>query len=302
MINLIKEYRHYCLAALLVIIPLLALNASEKQPANLYWFDKASLRMTAPIQQVLSWMIDAAWGGVEKYMLILHTNRENERLAEANRKLANELAGFREVALENKRLRKLVRFSEAISGRKIIARVVAKDLYQEFRTIRLNKGTQSGIHKGMAAVTYEGIVGRVIRADKDYADVLTLQDSSSNIAGLIQRSRSRGVVEGFTSNKLRMKHLRRTDDVRRGDVVISSGIGSLFPKGLMIGKVVAVKKKNYGITQGVEVYPSVDFSKLEEVMVIRPRANVAPIPEEVPVPSPAPSPSAADKKVTPNDT
>ena len=267
--SIIKEYRHYFLAALIVIVPLFVLNASDKQPADLYWFDKLALRITAPAQRGISWTIDAAWGGIQNYLFLLDARRNNIELAEMNRKLMSEISAFREVALENERLHKLVKFSEALGGDAITAQVIAQDVLPEWRTIRINKGSANGIEKGMAVVTHEGIVGRIIRSDKRYSDVLTLLDSSSNIAALVQRNRSRGVMEGYTENLLRLKHIRRTDDIRVGDVVVSSGIGAIFPKGLVIGNVISVKKKNYGITQTVEVYPSVDFSKLEEVMVLK---------------------------------
>lgn len=273
--NIIKEYRHYILSALLVVIPLFVLNASGKDPANLFWFDRAALRITAPIQHGLSWSINGFWDGMQHYLFLYDAKKDNQNLAELNRKLLNEISSFREVSLENERLHKLVKFSETLTGNHIVAQVVAQDILPEFRTIRVNKGTSAGVARGMAVLTHEGIVGRVIRVDRNYADVLTLLDSSSNVAALVQRNRSRGVVEGHTENLLRMKHIRRTDDIRVGDLVVSSGIGSIFPKGLVIGSVINVKKKNYGITQTVEVYPSVDFSKLEEVLIVKP--GTAPI-------------------------
>lgn len=278
--SIIKEYRHYFLAALIIIIPLFVLNASDKQPADLYWFDKFALRITAPAQRGISWAIDASWNTIHNYLFLLDAKRNNIELAEINRKLMSEISAFREVALENERLHKLVKFSEALGGESITAQVIAQDVLPEWRTIRINKGRNSGIEKGMAVVTHEGIVGRIIRSDRNYSDILTLLDSSSNIAALVQRNRSRGVIEGYTENLLRLKHIRRTDDVRVGDIVVSSGIGGIFPKGLVVGSVINVKKKNYGITQTVEVYPSVDFSKLEEVMVLKTVPTAAPEPEQ----------------------
>jgi rod shape-determining protein MreC len=95
-------------------------------------------------------------------------------------------------------------------------------------------------------------------------------DSYSAIDALLQRNRVRGVVEGQGSQTLSMKYLRRTDDVQEGDLIVSSGIGGLFPKGLTIGKVTSVKKKSFGISQMVEVAPAADFNRLEEVTVIDP--------------------------------
>lgn len=268
--NIIKEYRHYVLAVILGIIPLIALNAGNKKPSDLYFFDRVAIQLTAPVQAAMSWCIGSSWDLFQDYLLLYDVQKDNLQLAQTNRKLMNEIAAYREMVLENERLHKLVKFATETPGRKTMARVIAQDIMPDFEAIRINKGSDHGIKRGMAAITHEGIVGRIIRVSQGYSDILTLLDSRSAVDALIQRNRSRGVVEGTSRSALDMKYLRRTDDIRVGDVVISSGTGGLFPKGLVIGKVVNVEKKNWGITQQVDVYPNVDFSKLEEVIVIKP--------------------------------
>jgi len=268
--NIIKEYRHYLATLVLVIVPVIALNAGGKSPASLHWFDRAAVSISAPVQAAIRWSIATSWDGMQSYFLLLSTQENNRNLALENRRLLNELAAFQEVARENDRLRDLVKFNEPLVGRKVVAQVIAQDVSPEFRMIRINKGSSHGVESGMAVIALEGIVGRVIRAGSDFSDVLSLQDSSSAIDSLLQRNRVRGVVEGLGGQQLSMKYLRRTDDVQDGDIIVSSGIGGLFPKGLTIGKVTSVRKKNFGITQTVEVIPSVDFNRLEEVTVIDP--------------------------------
>lgn len=280
MFNIIKEYRHYLASVFLAIIPLIALNAGGKNPAEFYWFDRAAIAISAPVQSAISWAIDESWGFVENYLLVLNVRQNNFDLSQENRKLLNEIANFQEMSRENERLRKLVDFSQSIPGKKIVARVIAQDVSSEFRVIRLNKGSSAGVEKGMAVVTPEGIVGRVLRVTSQYSDVLTLLDTSSAVDAVVQRSRARGVIEGMAENSLIFKYLRRTDDVEVGDMVVSSGVGGLFPKGLVIGRVTKVEKKSYGITQTVEVAPAVDFPKLEEVTIVE--AVQVPLTEELP--------------------
>lgn len=268
--NIIKEYRHYVVTLILAVIPLIALNSGGKSAADLHWLDRIAVQISGPVQNAITWTIDTTWDGIEGYLLLLHTRDVNRELSEENRKLFKEIAGFQEMALENHRIKKLIEFNDPIAGKKIIARVIAQDVSPEFRSLRLDKGYEKGIVKGMAVITPEGIIGRVLRVSKDFSDVLTLLDSSSAIDGIIQRSRSRGVIEGLSESSLTMKYLRRTDDIQVGDQVLTSGIGGIFPKGLSIGKISNVSKQNFGITQKVEVSPSVDFSKLEEVTVIDP--------------------------------
>jgi rod shape-determining protein MreC len=268
--NIIKEYRHYLATLVLVIVPVIALNAGGKSPVELHWFDRAAVALSSPVQSAIRWTIETTWDGLQSYVLLFNTQSNNRELAVENRRLLNELAAFQEVARENERLRQVVEFNAPLPGKKVVAQVIAQDVSPEFRMIRINKGTDHGVITGMAVIALEGIVGRVIRAGNDFSDVLSLLDSSSAIDSLLQRNRVRGVIEGQGGQLLAMKYLRRTDDVQEGDVIVSSGIGGLFPKGLTIGKVVSVKKKNFGISQNVEVAPSVDFNRLEEVTVIDP--------------------------------
>ena len=268
--NIIKEYRHYLATLVLVIVPVIALNAGGKGPAEFHWFDRAAVGVSTPVQSGIRWAIETSWDGLQSYIMLLSTQSNNHSLALENRRLLNEIAAYQEVAKENERLRKLVDFNAPLEGKKIVAQVIAQDVSPEFRMIRLNKGTSQGVEPGMAVIALEGVVGRVNRAGKDFSDVISLLDSSSAIDALIQRNRVRGVVEGQGNQTLSMKYLRRTDDVQEGDLIVSSGIGGLFPKGLTIGKVISVKKKNFGISQTVEVAPAADFNRLEEVTVIDP--------------------------------
>jgi len=269
--NIIKEYRHYLATLVLVIVPVIALNAGGKSPAEFHWFDRAAVALSSPAQAAIRWTIESVWDGVESYLLLLNTQANNRDLSLENRKLQNEIASFQEMARESVRLKQLVEFNAPLEGRKIVAQVIAQDLSPEFRMIRINKGEAQGVSNGMAAIALEGVVGRVIRVGAEFSDVLTLLDSSSAIDALLQRNRVRGVIEGVGGNQLSMKYLRRTDDVQEGDLIISSGIGGLFPKGLAIGKVMSVKKKNFGISQAVEISPSVDFNRLEEITLIDPQ-------------------------------
>ncbi|NUM87836.1 MAG: rod shape-determining protein MreC [Bdellovibrionales bacterium] len=287
--SIIKEYRHYVVTLVLALIPIIALNTGGKQPADLHWYDRAVLAVSAPVQGAIRGVIDYTWDLLEDYLFVLDASEDNADLAHENRRLLNEIAGYQEMVKENERLRKTVEFGATVEGRKIVARVIAQDVSTEFRMIRINKGTRHGVTTGMSAVALEGVVGRVFRAGDDYADVLTLLDSSSAVDSIVQRTRVRGIAEGLGESNLALKYLRRTDDVQEGDVVVSSGIGGIFPKGLLVGRVASVKKKSYGISQEVELVPSVEFSRLEEVTVVEP--------PKMPAPPPAPSaPKSADKK------
>ncbi|MBI2711381.1 MAG: rod shape-determining protein MreC, partial [Bdellovibrio sp.] len=107
-----------------------------------------------------------------------------------------------------------------------------------------------------------------LRTTQNTSDVVTILDLLSAVDAIVERSRARGIVEGLTDDVCQLRYALRTDDIQPGDVLISSGLGGIFPKGVTVGTVSKVNRKPYGITQEVEVRPSVDFSKLEEVLVV----------------------------------
>ena len=121
----------------------------------------------------------------------------------------------------------------------------------------------------MAVATHRGLVGRVVSIDSQTAKVLLILDQRSAVGGMIQRSRDIGVVKGSESNYCYIEYLSHDADVKINDIVITSGLGSIFPKGIIIGKIVGIKKESHDLFQKVIVRPEVDFTKLEEVFVVK---------------------------------
>jgi len=150
----------------------------------------------------------------------------------------------------------------------IPAEVIASSPSAWFRTIVINKGHRDGLNKGMPVVTWEGVVGRVMRTSPGSSIILLIVDRNSSVDVLVQRTRARGIVEGDGASRCQLRYVPRTDDIQAGDRIITSGLGGIFPKGLSLGEAVMVEQKDYGLFHVVEVRPSADFSRLEEVMVI----------------------------------
>lgn len=268
MIKYLKQYRFYITLFLFILIPVIAIDTSTRAPRDYRFYDRVIVGMTSPIQAAISWSLEQVALGFENYIYLWHTHHDNLTLLEENRKLLNSIAGLRETQEENIRLRKLLQFEEKFNLRSIVARVIATGVSTEFRSIRLNRGESSGIRQNMAVVTDEGIVGRILRTTLTTSDVVTILDPLSAVDAIVERSRARGVVEGLTDDSCQLRYVLRTDDIQPGDILISSGLGGIFPKGVVTGTVSKVNRKPYGISQEVEVRPSVDFSKLEEVLVL----------------------------------
>jgi rod shape-determining protein MreC len=125
------------------------------------------------------------------------------------------------------------------------------------------------VAKDMAVVTSDGVVGRVIEVSLHTAKVLLITDPNSAMDVIVQRSRTQGIMEGKVEEVCVLKYVQKNEDVQVGDKVITSGLGGIFPKGLMTGTVTRVERKRPGIFQYIEVTPSVDFSRLEEVLILK---------------------------------
>lgn len=306
MFKYLKEYRFYIILSLFILIPIVAIDTSTRAPRDYKWHDRAIVELTYPIQSAISWSLDFIISSTQNYLFLLSTRKENLSLMQENRKLLNTIVNLQETMAENQRLRKLLNFKEEFQVSSVVARVIARDVSTEFRMIRINRGEDAGIRKDMAVVNSEGIVGRIFRTTKDTAEAVTILDLLSAVDAIVERSRARGIVEGMTDEVCQLKFALRTDDIQPGDRLISSGLGGIFPKGVPVGTVSRVYKKQFGITQTVEVVPSVDFSRLEEVTVITQFSSSPmhtslqgnpPLPSTTVLPSPAPS--ASSQKVGP---
>ncbi|PIX26576.1 MAG: rod shape-determining protein MreC, partial [Deltaproteobacteria bacterium CG_4_8_14_3_um_filter_43_13] len=194
--------------------------------------------------------------------------KENTVLNKTINALKEENLRLREAAIANMRLRKLLLFKEEFRGSMVSAEVISEDPSSWFKTVILDKGSKDGIEKKMAVVTSEGMIGRVIEVSRSVSKVLLSTDHRSAIDVMVQRTRAKGILEGRVNQTCQLKYVSRADDVRMGDDIISSGLGGMFPKGLLLGRVSKIKREGSGLFQYVEVTPSVDFAKLEEVFIV----------------------------------
>ncbi|MEK7373963.1 MAG: rod shape-determining protein MreC, partial [Thermodesulfobacteriota bacterium] len=173
-----------------------------------------------------------------------------------------------EGSLEAMRLQKLLELREGFPPRAVAARVIDRNRSSLFKTLLINKGTADGLRVGLAVLSDQGVVGRIIETSWHASRVLLLIDGNSNIDGLIQRSRAQGILQGAGSAGCSLKYISRAEEVLAGDVVISSGLSGVLPKGLLLGVVTGASRKEGGLFQKIDVAPAVDFEKLEEVLAL----------------------------------
>lgn len=187
--------------------------------------------------------------------------------------LSGELTELKEASIENERLRGLLSFKKASRYKLIPAQVIARDSTNWHRTIIINKGARQGIKKDMPVIGPEGLVGKIIQVDNDLSRVMLMVDPNLKVSSLLQDSRETGIVEGSGRPGLcKMKYLLPQTHAQPGDIVISSGLGGIYPKGIIIGRIKKIEKDSSGLYSYAWIEPAVNFSKLEEVlcMAIKP--------------------------------
>lgn len=221
-----------------------------------------------PLQMVSQGAVNWIKNFGENYDTLSGFKAENERLRKRVQSLEVEKQKLLEADATNRRLQQLLEFRAQIPGRAITASVIANSASSWFQSCLLDKGSADGVRKGMAVLTPLGVVGQVVAVTGRTAKVLLLTDPNSGVDVLVQRTRSRGIVSGSLENGPVLKYVKRSEDVQVGDRLITSGIDGVFPKGMMVGVVIKVRKQHLGLFQYIEVLPAVQSARVEEVQVV----------------------------------
>ncbi len=252
----------------LVTISILSLSVSSREPYPVYGPGRIAISLVAPFQKMLvgtSRFFRDIW---EHYFFLISVVDENDALRRQLREAKARNHKFRETQLANQRLQRLLGIEDEVPRQMIAAKVVGKDPSPWFQTIMVDKGTDDGVKKGQPVINPEGIVGLVIDATTHFAKVMLITDPNSAVDAIIQENRARGIVKGGTSGYCVLNFVLRKHEVVKDQVVVSSGMDGVFPKGLPIGAVASIVKEEAGIFQDVTIEPYVDFERLEEVLVV----------------------------------
>ncbi len=255
------------------------------------WSKSAESRvMTAAGKAISLVSVPTRWIGSVGYTIshVRTLEKENDELRALVNQLQIENVRMKEVEAENRSLRRLLDFAHAnptyaFRGAQVVGRVCGYDPDPFLQYIILDVGTAEGVDVGMPVVTDQGLVGRVSQAYSHTSKVLLITDPDSKVSGLLQASRLTGIIRGRGGHRdLLMDYLPQGKRITPGEIVITSGIGGNFPKNLVIGQVVKVDQKDYEMFQKAVVHPSVDFGRLETVLVITRFTPLAP--QEAPEP------------------
>lgn len=233
------------------------------------------LTATGPFQKLMNLCAQSVLDVWYCYFSLADAAAENTRLRQALSHALERNNQCEELNQANQRLRKLLSFQESLDTQSVAAAVIGKDPSPWFKSIVIDKGEADGVQAAMPVMVSEGVVGVVTSAAEHYARVLLIIDQNSSVDAIVQKTRARGIIKGRSSGICGFEYVLRRHRIDVGDVVISSGLDGVFPKGLRIGYVSEVVPTSGGIFQAVEVTPFVDFEKLEEVIVLLDRAERA---------------------------
>ncbi|MCS6856400.1 MAG: rod shape-determining protein MreC [Deltaproteobacteria bacterium] len=270
----LRKVRDIAIAILLLALPFFVLNASLKNPESQNWLDRQLLAIFGVAQVWASWAAHVVSDALHDYVYLAEVKEENERLRARLARLETERKRLVEEGIQNRRLRALLQLRERLGGDIIAADVIAKDITSpHFRVARIavDRGSRDRVRPGMPVISERGLVGMILRTSHRFADVQLIVDRRSAVDVIVQRTGARGMLRGTGENHrymARIQYMSREDTIEIGDLVHTSGLGQRFPPSILVGQITKIVRADYGLYQEVEVTPSVDFSRLQTVLIL----------------------------------
>jgi rod shape-determining protein MreC len=252
----------------IMAVNIILLSVFNRRYISYYRPGRIAVSVIAPFQKASSKSILFLRDIWYHYFFLVHAAEENDALKKVLDKSFEKNVRYREITLSNSRLRSLLNFEKTMTDPVLSAEVIGKDPSPWFKTVLIDKGKHDGVERGMAVVVPKGIAGQITEVSSHYSKVLLIIDPNSAVDALVQSDRARGIIKGDAAGELSFKYVLRKHDIAIGELVVSSGLDGVFPKGLAVGQVSGVFKPKAGIFQEVTVTPYVDFEKLEEVLVV----------------------------------
>lgn len=241
---------------------------SARHPAFARFPATVVMEIVAPVHAAVDFVEDSGRSVWNSYIALTSVAGENQALRARVVELESERSALVEFRVENQRLRGLLELGSVSQFNGVAADVIGDEPSGWGHGILVNKGSSHGVGVGMAVVHPRGVVGQVVAVSPNFSHVLLVTDHSSGVDVMTQDSRVRGVVEGIGAEDCELRYVGKETPVRVGDLVITSGMDGVFPKGLPVGAVSKVATETGTLLQNIEVKVAVDFDKLEEVLVV----------------------------------
>jgi rod shape-determining protein MreC len=276
--RVLSQGKPYLLLFLLLSMNLILMASSVRAVPGSSLLEGAVMTIAAPFLKSASSISTGAGGLWTRYADLRAVEQENRRLRAQIGSLTLEARAAEETRQEARRLRELLALRDEAGQEAVVpARVIARGASGAARTLLIGTGSRDGVAVNQPVVSPRGVVGRVIEAAPGVSKVQSILDPNSGVAALLQRTRVQGVLVGEGEDTCRLDFVGEGASVEVGDVVVTSGLDEIYPKGRILGLVVTVGEAQ-GLTRYVQVRPEVDLHRLEEVLVLKAPHPEAPAP------------------------
>ncbi|APR75090.1 Rod shape-determining protein MreC [Minicystis rosea] len=269
----LRRYRDFAIVLLALLVPFWFLRASMRDPKQVSGPDRVIVRIAAPVQYLSGMVARGLANLIGDYAYLVDVKEDNRNLVSQNARLQERVRKLEALEDENRRLRRLLELKQNLRTDVISAHVMGKNTNEFFRVLRINLDREaSSVPANVPVLSADGVVGTTLKSSGDTVDVRLIVDAGTGVDAIVQRTGARGFVKGTGDESkylCQVQYVERTDEVEVGDLLVTSGMGRRFPKGIPVGTVTQVVKRDFGVYQQVYLTPSVDFSRLEEVLLVR---------------------------------
>jgi len=278
----IKKLRNVLLVWLGLLVLLALFSTLTHRQRDYNRVESSIVDGLLPVFSVFNTLKISVLSGWNHYIYLVHTQGDNEQLKKQVAQLRSENNRLQEQIQSEMRLRKLLQLKTQVGVPAQIAEVVGRGPSPFLQALFINKGRKDGLVRGMPVLQADGLVGRLEKTSDHHAQVILLNDPGFAVDCLSQRSRVRGVWTGHPDGSCQIKYVSRNDDIQTGDIIITSGLDELFPKGITLGRVKRVVSQVKGNFLFVEVSPQVNLGQIEEVLIIQKKSRYASSSDDAP--------------------
>ena len=252
----------------LILLPLLTINM-ERTPGRVSWYARP-FTLTANILQNTLFSTFYGMGQLaDTYFKLVEVKKQNFQLLKQSKELAVELQVIQDLREENQRLRSLLKFQQRSKMKLLPAQVIGKDSQKNRNSLFINQGHYQGVRPGMAVLHPEGVIGQIYLTQGWTSQVLLITDRYSVVDSMVQRTRARGSVEGSSDPHLcHLRYIEKGENLSSRDLVVTSGLDNVFPKGFPIAHIKTIEKGKSPISLDITLEPLVNIRKVEEVFVV----------------------------------
>jgi rod shape-determining protein MreC len=277
--NLMSRYRNVTILVAILFVQVLGLAVQVKRRSSADESTRVirlwTVSAVTPLEKALVWCQNGLGGIWSNYVYLRGVRQENRELKFEIERLRLEQVRLSDDAQQARRLQALLSFKETYIAKTVAAQVIGSSGSEQSRSIYIDKGTSAGVDKDMAVITADGLVGKVIRAFGSSAQVLLINDQSSGVGVILDKSRLQGVIKGTASGEVVVEKVMTDEQVTPGERIVTSGGDQIFPKGITVGTVMKVTP-GADLFLNIRVKPSANLSRLEEVLVITKKEDRAP--------------------------